>query len=123
MFSGTVAALRLPDLRRRMLYTVALLFLFRLLVHIPAMPFDRARLAELIREDQLVFAWEVGSGGALSSLSVLAIGLGPTSLRRPFWAFSYRSSRAWQRSLGMIARGTRDLSAIWQSPPACFRPQ
>ena len=66
-----------PDLRRKILFTIGVLIVFRLLVHIPVMQFDHARLNSLIRDDQYVFAWDMQSGGALATLSVLSLGLAP----------------------------------------------
>ena len=65
------------ELRRRVLLTIGILIVYRLLVHIPVMEFDRARLGALMREDQYVFAWDMQSGGALATLSVLALGMAP----------------------------------------------
>jgi preprotein translocase subunit SecY len=98
------ALFRDPGLRRRILVTIGILILFRLLVHIPVMEFDQARLDRLIRDDQYVFAWDMGSGGALATLSVLALGMAPH-----FGAQGLLSGAAqFSKSLGEIARTDPD---------------
>lgn len=64
-------------LRRRILYTFALLALFRLLASIPITGIDAARLAQFFGSNQFFGLLNVFSGGGLSNLSIVMLGVGP----------------------------------------------
>ncbi|MFP4393646.1 MAG: preprotein translocase subunit SecY [Anaerolineales bacterium] len=74
-------ALKLPDLRRRILYTVLILVIFRLASNIPVPGVDRAALAAFFNSasatSQLAGLLDLLSGGAVSNFSVLAAGVYP----------------------------------------------
>lgn len=74
-------ALKLPDLRRRILYTVLILVIFRLASNIPVPGVDRAALAAFFSSasatSQLAGLLDLLSGGAVSNFSVLAAGVYP----------------------------------------------
>ncbi len=74
-------ALKLPDLRRRILYTVLVLVIFRLASNIPVPGVDRAALAAFFGSasatSQLAGLLDLLSGGAVSNFSVLAAGVYP----------------------------------------------
>ncbi len=74
-------AMKLPDLRRRLLYTVWLLVIFRLASNIPVPGVDRAKLAEFLTKggaaSQLIGLIDLLSGGAVANFSVLAAGVYP----------------------------------------------
>lgn len=74
-------ALKLPDLRRRLLYTLLILVIFRLVSNIPLPGVDRGALRQLLAggsaTGQLVGLLDMLSGGALANLSVLAASVSP----------------------------------------------
>jgi len=71
-------ALRLPDLRRRLFYTLLILVIFRAAAHVPVPGIERAALDELTGgAAQLVNLLDMLSGGAVSRFSVLANGINP----------------------------------------------
>jgi len=67
-----------PDLRRRVLYTVLLLLLFRLLAAIPVLNVDEERLRQLLADNPLLGAVDLFAGGeVLTRFSVAAAGILP----------------------------------------------
>lgn len=70
-------ALKVPDLRKRLLLTAAILVIFRLASHIPLAGVDREALQNLFSQSQLFGLLDIFSGGTLSRFSVLALGLNP----------------------------------------------
>jgi len=67
----------LPDLRRKLLITFGILVLYRLAAHIPVPGVDTAAVRNLFSTNQLLGLLDMFSGGAMSSFSVMAMGLGP----------------------------------------------
>jgi preprotein translocase subunit SecY len=80
MFTYLRQLWRSEDLRKRILFSVALLVLFRLLTHIPVPGVDPAALQQYLNNGDMGGALGVFSaltGGALHQFSVLMLGLGP----------------------------------------------
>jgi preprotein translocase subunit SecY len=70
-------AWRLPDLRRRMLFTVGMLIIFRAGVAVPVPGIVPEVLSQLFSEGTLFAFMDLFSGGALSSYSVFAMSIYP----------------------------------------------
>ncbi len=70
-------ALRLPDLRSKILFTLLILVIYRLAAHIPVPGVDTQNLALLFQSNQLLGFLDLFSGGALSNFSVVAMGVYP----------------------------------------------
>jgi preprotein translocase subunit SecY len=70
-------AFRLPDLRRRLLFTLGILVIYRLASHIPVPGVNVAALNRLFESNQLLGFLNMLSGGALSYFSVMAMGVYP----------------------------------------------
>lgn len=73
-------AFTLPDLRRRILFTLGILVLYRLLANIPAPGVDPAALDQLASQlsgNTLIDTLNLLSGGALHNFSVMAMGVYP----------------------------------------------
>ncbi len=70
-------AMRLPDLRKKILYTLFILAIYRLAAHIPVPGVDANRLAQVFANSQLLGMLDMFSGGAMSSFSVMAMGVYP----------------------------------------------
>mgnify|MGYP003344239492 FL=1 len=73
------AIMAMPDLRNRILFTLGMLAVFRLGVHIPAPGVDRAALASFVQSNsQTAFGlYDMFSGGALQQFSVFVLGIMP----------------------------------------------
>ncbi len=80
MLQAVVRAIQLPDLRARILFTLSMLLIFRMIAHIPVPNIDPAALDQLrqaLQENQLAQLLNVFSGGALQNFSVAAMGVYP----------------------------------------------
>jgi preprotein translocase subunit SecY len=70
-------ALKDPILRKRIGFTILALVLFRLLATIPIPSVDPANLAKLLASSQFFGFLNIFSGGGLSNLSIVMLGVGP----------------------------------------------
>jgi len=74
-------AMTLPDLRRKMLYTLLILIIYRLAAHVPVPGVDQAALQQLLAgtsgASQLFNLLDMLSGGAVARFSVMANGVYP----------------------------------------------
>lgn len=79
MFGSLGDAFKLPDLKRRLLFTLGILFIFRLGAHIPTPGVDTAAMANLFNsvEGGVMDFLNLFSGGALSQFSIFSLGVAP----------------------------------------------
>jgi len=70
-------AFRLPDLKRRILFTLAVLFIYRLGAHIPTPGIDTEAMAKLFGEGSALNFLDLFAGGALRRFSIFALGVAP----------------------------------------------
>ncbi|MDX9785328.1 MAG: preprotein translocase subunit SecY [Desulfobacterales bacterium] len=70
---------KIPELKRRVLYTLGLLIVYRIGVHVPTPGIDSKALAELFARASgtILGLFNMFSGGALERLSVFALGIMP----------------------------------------------
>lgn len=66
-----------PDLLRRLGFVVAALIVFRFLAAIPVPGIDPARLAQFFSNNQFLGLLNIFSGGGLSNLSIVMLGVAP----------------------------------------------
>jgi preprotein translocase subunit SecY len=77
LLNAAVDAFKIPDLRRKLIFTLSMLVAFRFIAHIPVPGADVAALQRVFETNQLAGFFDLFSGGALSSLSVAALGVYP----------------------------------------------
>ena len=77
MFDAVLRAFRLPDVRRKILFTFGLLVVYRLAAHVPVPGVDVSRLQELFASNQLLGLLDLFSGGSLTTFSLAALGVYP----------------------------------------------
>lgn len=77
MIDALKNAMRLPDLRNKILFTLGILVVYRLAAHIPVPGVDPQALDTLFRANQLLGFLDLFSGGALSNFSIVAMGVYP----------------------------------------------
>ena len=70
-------ALKDPMLRKRIGFTILALVLFRALATIPIPGVDATNLSKLLSSSQLLGFLNIFSGGGLSNLSIVMLGVGP----------------------------------------------
>lgn len=67
----------LPELRRKLLFTLLILALFRLVAHIPTPGIDTAALKQIFSSSQFLSLLDIFSGGTLANFSIIAVGINP----------------------------------------------
>jgi preprotein translocase subunit SecY len=77
VFDSLLNAFRAPDIRRRILYVLGLLIVFRFLATVPVPGVDRTQLDAFLEGNPLFGLLNLFSGGGLASFSVVALGLNP----------------------------------------------
>ena len=77
LFQAMKDAFSLPDLRTRILFTIGILIVFRLIAHIPLPGVDLTALADVFSKNQLLGMLDLFSGGALRKFSIAAMGVYP----------------------------------------------
>lgn len=70
-------AWKIGELRRRIIFTLLMLVVFRVGAHVPIPGIDPGKLADFFREDNLFGLYNVISGGALSNFTIFAMGIMP----------------------------------------------
>ena len=70
-------AFRLPDLKRRILFSLGVLFIFRLGAHIPTPGIDAEAMSRLFDQGGVLGFLDIFAGGALRRFSVFALGVAP----------------------------------------------
>ena len=70
---------KIPELKKRILYTLGLLIVYRIGVHVPTPGIDAVALASFFAQAKgtLLGLFDMFSGGALERLSVFALGIMP----------------------------------------------
>ena len=77
LLQAVVDAMHVPDLRGRLLFVFAMLVIFRFMAQVPVPGVEREALADFFRQNDLFGFLDVFSGGALRSLSIVALGVFP----------------------------------------------
>ncbi len=77
LLQAAIDAFSLPDLRAKILFTLAILALYRFAAHIPLPGIDRDQLDILFDSNQLLGFLDLFSGGALRRMSIVALGVFP----------------------------------------------
>lgn len=65
------------ELRKKLLFTAGIFFVFRLLAHIPVPSVDVIQLRTLFASSQFLSLLNIFSGGTLANFSVVAVGINP----------------------------------------------
>src|ERR1700716_2382195 len=78
-FEAVANVFRIPDLRRRILFTLAMLAIYRLGGHIPTPGINAARFEEFVQRNQgsMLGFIDLFSGGTFKRLTIFALGIMP----------------------------------------------
>jgi preprotein translocase subunit SecY len=125
MLEGFSGASRIPELRRRLLFTAAMLAVYRIGVAVPTPGIDGQALASFFdRASSTLFGWvNLFSGGGLEHFSVFALGIMPyisiaiiLDLLKMGWPYLdelYKEGEAGRRKISQYTRyGTVGLSIV-----------
>jgi preprotein translocase subunit SecY len=77
MLDAVINAFKVADLRRKILFTLGILVIFRFIATIATPGVDRAALDELLEGNQLLGMLNLFSGSTLSNFSIVAMGVYP----------------------------------------------
>jgi len=77
MIDNLINAFRIPDLRRKLMFTFGMLVVFRFIAHVPVPGVNAEALNRLFQSNQLIGMLDLFSGGAMKSFSVAAMGVYP----------------------------------------------
>jgi len=77
VFDSILNAFRAPDIRRRILFVLGTLIVFRALAHVPVPGADPTKLAAFFNGNALFGLLDLFSGGGLSRFSVVGLGVNP----------------------------------------------
>jgi len=77
LFQAMLDAFHLPDLRRRILFTLGMLVIFRFIAHVPLPGVDADALGQLFERNAMLGMLDMFSGGAMRYFSVAAMGVYP----------------------------------------------
>ena len=70
-------AFRVPELKRRILFTLIMMGIYRLGCHVPTPGIDGAALAQKLGDGGMLGFYDIFSGGAFSNATVFALGIMP----------------------------------------------
>lgn len=77
MLQAVINAFKIPDLRRKMLFTLGILAIFRFVATIPVPGVDQEALRRLLESNQLLGILNLFSGSTLTNFSIVAMGVYP----------------------------------------------
>ena len=77
MLSTLRNAWKVPEVRKKFIWTIILVAIFRMGIHIPVPGVDSNFLKTLTEQSQLISFYDLISGGAFSDFSILALGVMP----------------------------------------------
>jgi preprotein translocase subunit SecY len=77
MYESLLNAFRAPDIRRRILFVLGILIVFRALAHVPVPGADPEALKGFFEDNALFGLLDLFSGGGLSRFSVVGLGVNP----------------------------------------------
>jgi preprotein translocase subunit SecY len=77
LLQAGIDAFKQPDVRGKLLFTIAMLLIFRFVAHIPVPGVERAALQRTFDNNAILGFLNIFSGGALQNLSVAALGVYP----------------------------------------------
>ncbi len=77
MFQKLALIASIPDLRKKVLFILGMLVIFRFAAAVPVPGVDPARLAAFLSNNQFFGLLNIFSGGVLDNLSIVMLGVGP----------------------------------------------
>jgi len=77
VFESLLNAFRAPDIRRRILFVLGILVVYRMLAQVPLPGIDRQALAEFFQNNAAFGILDLFAGGGLSQLSIVGLAMNP----------------------------------------------
>jgi preprotein translocase subunit SecY len=115
-------AVQQPDIRRKLLFTAAMLVVFRFVAHIPIPGVDPRQLEEAFNTNKLLGFFNLFSGGALRRVSIASLGVYPyitANIIMQLVTPIFPSLSNLQKE-GEAGRHRLELYQHWATVPLCF---
>ncbi len=115
-------AVQQPDIRKKLLFTAAMLVVFRFVAHIPIPGVNPAAIEKAVESSNILGLFNLFSGGALRRLSIAALGVYPyitASIIMQLITPIVPSLQALQKE-GEQGRHRLELYQHWMTVPLCF---
>ncbi|HJU48837.1 MAG TPA: hypothetical protein VJ689_11915, partial [Gaiellaceae bacterium] len=77
MFESLLNAFRAPDIRRRILFVLGILIVYRMLAQVPLPGIDREALAQFFQQNSAFGIIDLFAGGGLSAMSIVGLAMNP----------------------------------------------
>jgi len=77
MFKRLFGALKVKEIRKKLLFTLGFFIVFRILTHIPLPNVDTRAIKELFQSSQLLGLLDIFAGGGMQNFSIATLGIGP----------------------------------------------
>ncbi len=77
IFNPIISAFKIKELRRKILITLGIIIIFRIVSHIPVSGVDLVALQSLFASNQFLGLLDIFSGGTLANFSIISLGLNP----------------------------------------------
>jgi preprotein translocase subunit SecY len=115
-------AVQQPDIRKKLLFTAAMLVVFRFIAHIPIPGVDPRQLESAFNSNRLLGFFNLFSGGALRRVSIAALGVYPyitASIIMQLITPIFPTLSNLQKE-GEAGRHRLELYQYWATVPLCF---
>src|SRR3989339_1105082 len=76
-YQKVIQIFKIKDLRKKIIFVLLILVIFRIAANIPVPGIDAERLRQFFGANQLFGLLNIFTGGAMSNLSIIMLGLGP----------------------------------------------
>src|SRR6185295_9731860 len=115
-------AVQQPDIRKKLMFTAAMLIIFRFTAHIPIPGVDPGAVEKAVSQNQLLGLFNLFSGGALRRLSIAALGVYPYITASIIMQLitPIVSSLGNLQKEGEQGRHRLELYQHWMTVPLCF---
>lgn len=77
MFNRLKQALKIKDIRKKVLFTLFIVIIFRMGTTIPVPGIDTSIIKKMVENNSLLSLYNMFSGGAFSNFTIFALGIGP----------------------------------------------
>ena len=77
LIQSMIDAMKVPDLRAKILFTLGMLIIYRFVAHVPVPGVQPEELSRAFEQEALLGFLDLFSGGALADMSVAAMGVYP----------------------------------------------
>jgi preprotein translocase subunit SecY len=77
IFAPIISAFKIKELRQKILITLIIVVIFRIVSHIPVSGVDLVALQQLFSSNQFLGLLDIFSGGTLANFSIISLGLNP----------------------------------------------